>query len=172
MMPVGYNNGVALQLNNVSDSGAMSSSGFMVLGIGGATNNTPPAGVNLYKADGYGNFQTTYGSTNYTSAFIDSGSNGLFFPNGCLAVDPSGFFVPSSEVGFTATQAAYTGANATTISFNSANQSHGANMVYNNLTGNAPGMFDWGLPFFLGRTVYVGIQSKASTLGTGPYWAY
>jgi hypothetical protein len=44
--------------------------------------------------------------------------------------------------------------------------------VFNDLGGNAAGMFDWGLPFFLGRDVYVGIEGKSSGVGTGPYWAY
>jgi hypothetical protein len=33
--------------------------------------------------------------------------------------------------------------------------------------------FDWGIPFFLGRNVYIGIDGRLSPgLATGPFWAY
>jgi len=174
LMPAGYNNGVALQLSNVGDAGAGSggATGYMVLGIGTVANNTPPGGVQLYQANANLNFRTVFGGQIYTTSFIDSGSNGLFFPDGCVPIDGSGFFTPTSELGFTATQSSASGANPTIISFNSADQSQSSNLVFNNLTGDGGSMFDWGLPFFLGRTVYVGISGRSSGLGTGPYWAY
>jgi len=32
--------------------------------------------------------------------------------------------------------------------------------------------FDWGMPFFFGRTVFVAIEGQSTQHGTGPYWAY
>ena len=46
------------------------------------------------------------------------------------------------------------------------------NGVFVEMGGTLRGGFDWGLPFFLGRKVYVGFDKKGSQLGTGPYWAY
>jgi hypothetical protein len=45
-------------------------------------------------------------------------------------------------------------------------------VVFNNIGGPNSGSFDWGIPFFLGRTVFVGIEGQTSPAGTGPYWAY
>ena len=32
--------------------------------------------------------------------------------------------------------------------------------------------FDWGLPFFYGRSVYTAIEGKTAGSATGPYYAY
>ena len=51
--------------------------------------------------------------------------------------------------------------------------SSSANFAFNNLGGtNASNAFDWGLPFFFGRKVYIGIETTSSSLGTGPYYGF
>jgi hypothetical protein len=32
--------------------------------------------------------------------------------------------------------------------------------------------FDWGLPFFFGRTVFTAIEGMSTPGGTGPYFAF
>ena len=39
-------------------------------------------------------------------------------------------------------------------------------------TGENPGGFDWGLPFFYGRSVYVAVVGRSTPGGAGPYWAF
>jgi hypothetical protein len=34
------------------------------------------------------------------------------------------------------------------------------------------GTFDWGLPFFFGRTVFVAITGRGTPAGPGPFWAF
>jgi hypothetical protein len=47
-----------------------------------------------------------------------------------------------------------------------------SNNVFPDIGGGFPDGIDWGIPFHLGRDVYVGIENTSSTLGTGPYWGY
>ena len=58
--------------------------------------------------------------------------------------------------------------NATNL-FNNASNSFFAELGGTSLAGSG---FDWGLPFFFGRPVFVGIEGTSSVLGSGPYWAY
>jgi hypothetical protein len=176
------NNGVILQLPSVVASGSGSVSGSVILGIGTRTNNTlSPSSVTYFPADQNGNFITTFNSQTLSSSFIDSGSNGLFFPqpSGLTACDSKssayGFYCPTSLTSYSAVQKGATGANSKTIPFSIANATtlvNSGNTVSSTLGGTFSGVFDWGLPFFLGRSVVVGIDGRTSNLGTGPYWAY
>jgi hypothetical protein len=177
------NNGVILSLNAVSSAGASYSTGTLFLGVGTSSNNTLGSAT-VFAADSSGNFQTKFNNTTY-AAFIDSGSNGLFFPdisslpNCSTSGYAGGFYCPSSTLGFSATQIGFGSSPQSSISFSVmdadiAFDPSNPNAVFNNVAGNMSGAFDWGLPFFLGRKVYVGIEgmSVPSTSTTGPYWAY
>jgi hypothetical protein len=173
------NNGVIISLPPVAAGGAISVTGSLVLGIGTQFNNAP-SGVTKYPANQSGQFTTTFNGIAYTGSFIDTSSNGIFFPSPSAALIPEcpspllEWFCPSAPQSLTAANTAASGSpiavqfqigNAVTL-FNS-----GKN-VFAELGGSFPGEFDWGLPFHFGRNVYVGIEGKTSTIGTGPYWAY
>ena len=191
------NNGVMLALPAVSSSnGVASLNGSLYLGIGTQTNNTP-SGVKLYSTDTSGNFTTVfsaYSSTAMTS-FIDSGSSQLAFPAptaspllpDCSVAhgsDWTGAFCPATVQSFTATNYSVSGSISGAVTFQIGNDYALLNAlntgVFNDLGSNSSSalvlssssIFDWGLPFFFGRNVYVGIAGVSSSLGTGPYWAY
>jgi hypothetical protein len=170
------NNGVLLTLPNVPSTGAPAVSGSLILGIGTAVNNTPPASVSVLTTDTIGFLTTIYKGTTYTQSVIDSGSNGYFFPDTTLLNCTSplqDFYCPPSPVNLMATVKGANN-NQTSISFQVANTSNlvqTGNAVFNNLGGPFSG-FVWGLPFFLGRTTYIGIESQTSPLGTGPFVAF
>lgn len=174
------NNGVILLLPHIASEGALSVNGSLVLGIGTRANNTPAA-VTTYPANAYAEFTTISNNISYDGSFIDSGSNGLFFPTPASGELPvctgpfSGWFCPTTTVSFSATTQGAWGTPSGQVSFQIGNFPtlyYSPNYVFNNIGGNMPGGFAWGLPFFLGRNVYVGMDGKASVLGVGPYWAY
>ena len=178
------NNGVIVQLPSVPLGGVTSINGTLTLGIGTQANNTP-SGVTMYPADPLlGEFITLFNSNIYTNSIIDIGSNGLFFDAGSLSTLPAcppgssgeGWFCPSFTQSLSATTEGYEGFPSGVVSFqigNASNLFYSPNNVFIELGAPEPGTsFYWGLPFFLGRSVYVGIEGKTSSLGTGPYWAY
>lgn len=172
------NNGVIVQLPSINLGGSPSVNGFLVLGIGTRSNNMPPFSVTVYPADpSTGDFKTFFNSPPDKDSFIDSGSNGLFFDKDSIsALKVCGdWFCPTSTQPLSATTKGYTGSPSGTVSFQIGNADtlfQTSNNVFIELGGPEPDGFDWGLPFFLGRSVYVGIDGTTSSLGTGPYWAY
>lgn len=172
------NNGVIVQLPAVPAGGAPSVNGSLILGLGTQSNNVP-SGVTAYPASSTGDFITKFNNTTYSS-FIDSGSNGLFInaPASLLPVCSSpntSWFCPPSTLSFSATNSGATGTPSGPVPFQIGNATSlfsASNNVFAELGGPAPSGFDWGLPFYYGRNVIVGIEGKSSSLGSGPYWAY
>lgn len=174
LLPSG-NNGVALSLPNVPVSGGPSVTGSLIIGIDAAAATSPPANVLL--ADENGFVTTVYKGRTFPQSIIDSGSNGIFFPDASLmscAPPLDGFYCPPNAVNLSAT---IMGANGrqVIVPFQVANTqslTSTGNAAFNNL-GGAFSTFDWGLPFFFGRTVFVGIEGQSSSLGvTGPFYAF
>ena len=173
------NNGVVLQLAKVSDAGATSASGVLYFGIDTQSNNSS-TNTNVIPTNAFGRFTTVFNGTPYKSSFIDSGSNGLFFPAGTLSSTlnacsgNSGFYCPSSTQSYSATITLKNN-QTSNINFSIANAESlftSNNYALPTLGGSLQGQFDWGIPFFYGKSVYIGITGKSSNAGTGPYYAF
>jgi len=186
--PVGFlgqdNNGVVVELPSVALGGVVSVDGYLVLGIGTQSDNVP-SGVSGYSTDANGFFSTMFNGQNYTTSFLDSGSNGLFFtsPNSSTLPDCgntdsnyAGLFCPASTQTFSGVTTANSGSPSISIPFQIGNAisliGNTPNYVFVELGGDGGGDFDWGLPFFLGRNIYVGLENTSSSLGSGTYWGY
>jgi hypothetical protein len=172
------NNGIVIQLPAVANSTA-TLSGSLILGIGTAKNNSP-ASAQVFAPDQFGNMQTTFKGNEY-AGFLDTGSNAYFFldskttglPN-CSSTE-NGFYCPSSPANLSAANASSQGGSSTVhFTIVSASQlfSTGGNTAFPTLGGPNPATFDWGLPFFFGRNVFVAIEGRQTPLGAGPFWAY
>lgn len=166
------NNGVAITLPAVAAGGVGSLSGSLTFGIGTSANNGL-ASAQVFTANANGNFSTVYqGRT--LAAFVDSGSNGIFFHDRTIRSCSDGFYCPTSTLSLTATASGST-QGSQSISFTVENASRLSTAVVAAHLGGDIGTsayFDWGLPFFFGRTVFLALRDASTPAGTGPYWAF
>jgi len=168
------NNGVAVVFPDVAQGGVTSLSGALVFGIGTQSNNQLGTATTIILADALGNFTTTYKNTSFNASFIDSGSNGIFFTDSSFTAC-SGFYCPSATLAYSAVNTSPINGVNSTVNFTVEDASSiRSNKVAAHLAGPFPGAqtFDWGLPFFFGRTVFLAISGASTPNGTGPYWAY
>jgi hypothetical protein len=176
------NNGVIVQLPGVALGGTSSVNGAILLGIDTQSNNVPD-GVTVYSANAFGEFTTQFSGRTYSRSFIDSGSNGLFFtpplgtPLTACASPNTGWFCPAATQSLTATNAAASGSPSGVVPFSIGNMvdltANPFLRVFSEVGGTFSTIaFDWGLPFFFGRTVIIGYEGAASSIGNGPFWAY
>jgi len=174
------NNGVLITLQSVAATGAADGtiSGSLIFGIGTQSNNALASSATVYGLDGYGNIpQATYNGVQYTSPnntiVLDTGSSAFYFldastlaSSGITAcTDNTSYYCPSSTVPVSVT---LSGENSTsgTITFNIMNADTlfaTGNAAFNDLggvggTGPANDKLDFGLPFFFGKSIYVGMM--------------
>jgi hypothetical protein len=168
------NNGVVISMPDVPLGGTSKATGLLVFGVGTAANNQLGS-AQLYTASASGSFTTTYkGKT--LSGFIDSGSNGIFLHDPTIPSCTGGGFYcpPTTPLSLSAT---LTGANGATKDVPFQIESV-ANLPRSTAAAHLAGdlglsnSFDWGLPFFFGRTVFVAMQGAGTPWGVGPYWAF
>jgi hypothetical protein len=191
------NNGVIVELPSVSGNEA-TVGGSLVFGIGTESNNQLPSSATIF-AMTCGYFTTVFSGQTYgpgstcsgPGSFIDSGSNGYFFPNASsIPTCPkntsignlSSWYCPTSTESLSATNQGANGSSKST-SFSVANAetlftgaSTNTDAAMSALAGvNPSGVgFDWGLPFFYGVNVYNAIDGQKMPSGApaGPWWAY
>jgi hypothetical protein len=176
------NNGVVIDLPAVPTTGTIRITGQMIFGIDTQPNNGSSSRTPLVTtAQGY--IRTVLPATTMNTSFIDSGSNGLFFGTTNLPACGSsapGFYCPTSSTSFSTTLTGTNAAsaivpvlvdNALTLF---ALRNSVSYAVLPTLAGPLDNTsFDWGLPFFYGRRVFIGIEGATpSSLGAGPLYAF
>lgn len=171
-------NGSVLQFPTVAAGGAASLAGALVFGIGTAANNALGS-AQVLTVDGEGNFTTVYKGTTMSTSFLDSGTNTLSFNDSSIAqcTDAQGFLCPASPLSLSAQNVGRNNVmNTIMFGVESADTlfGNGSDAVFDDLatTGIDNNTFDWGLPFFVGRNVFVALQGASTPGGDGPYFAY
>ena len=174
------NNGTLVMMPALSASGSRTAQGSLIFGIGTQSNNAL-SGVTVYTTDSGGLFTTTFNGASLSQSLLDTGSNGLFFPDASItecsnSSDAAGFFCPASTTPINPTITGRNGVSAS-VNLSVANAQtlfSSGNFAYNNLGGSSVGTltFDFGLPFFYGRSVYTAIAGASTSGGTGPYVAF
>jgi hypothetical protein len=179
------NNGVLIQFPSVPDGGSLTASGSLIFGIGTESNNSLGSSTVYPVSDSTGNFITMFNGTSYPSSFIDSGSNGFFFPD--MSIPACGSPLPAntwycpttSPDNLTAINQESNGVNGPTTNFsveNTITLFSTSNTAFSTLGGPPGGgstsSFDWGLSFFFGRDVFTAIENMSAPGGTAPYFAY
>jgi hypothetical protein len=172
------NNGVILELPAVTDV-ATTVNGKMIFGIGTQSNNGLGSAT-VFTLDSSDNFTTNFNGQSLTGSFIDSGSNGLFFPQvnnlPNICSDNNSWYCPPGTTAYSATNVGANNAtntvNFSVDNFDTVTTAHPGDAAFSNLAGPNTGGFDWGLPFFYGRNVFTAINGTTTPAGAGPFWAY
>jgi Protein of unknown function (DUF3443) len=180
------NNGVIVQLPSIPAAGQTGATGSLIFGIATQSNNGLGSATVL-TADSSANITTTFNSQVLSQSFFDSGSNGLFFPDGSIPVcantmaDPEAddFYCPTSTLSLSAVNTGQNNVNSMVpfqiSNLNNLNASFYASSSIGGPSSTNPSLgtyFDWGLSFFYGKSVYTAIDGKVAGSATGPYYAY
>ncbi|EDT00756.1 conserved hypothetical protein [Burkholderia ambifaria IOP40-10] len=170
------NNGVIVQMPNISNSGQGSATGLLTFGIGTQSNNALGASTVLTSST-TGDVSATFLGSSVT-AFFDTGSNAYFFNDSSQTKCSTNtqFYCPSSSTTYTATLTGKNGASGS-VSMPVVNAdavfANASTFAFNDIAGpfGPAGWLDLGMPHFYGKTIYFGMD-KTSAGGQQPYVAF
>lgn len=183
------NNGELLQLPNIMNSAAESVTGLLTFGINTAANNILPQSANVFNTNAATEdtlLQSQFESKLYT-AFVDSGTSYYQIPAKDLGIPECsksssgyGYLCPQSDIEISGVISSFNGSNPTIYSFMIANATTVFNQYPNAaafpyLAGSLDGSNQviWGLPFFYGKSVYLGLDQAQVVSGPStPFAAY
>ena len=179
------NNGSILQVPSIATGGATTVAGYLIFGIGTQGNNGLGAATVHTLSDADGSLTTQFNGVALTGSFIDSGSNAYYFNDSALTKCPantaaSSFFCPTGTTNLsaliqglngTSTQITFSVANAQTL-FANASLTAFDDLAAPETSTNSSLTFDWGMPFFYGRSVFTAIEQHNTAGGMGPYVAF
>jgi hypothetical protein len=180
------NNGVIIELPAVTSAGAVAVNGSLVFGIATETNNGLGNAQVFTTTAAQGTLITTYNNQAFHYSLLDSGSSTYFFSDAnipvCAQTDPyaPGFYCPTPTQNLNAVIRGTNGVSAA-LNFSVANAhdltaAYPDHWVFNNLgapTGaGGSDIFIWGLPAFLGRSVFTAIEGRDTPAGPGPFIAF
>jgi hypothetical protein len=178
------NNGVIVEFPNVQNAnGDLSAQGKLTLGLGTQTDNALPlTGLTVLGADAGGDFSATYnGAATVLPALIDSGTSSYAFDdptiNVCSVGAYIGYYCPAiAPLGLSVVNTGRGTINGTgTLSFaiSDPNTYLAGATAFSGLGGGAgSSRFTFGMSFFYGRKIYIGISQRVSGIYTGPFYAY
>ncbi len=185
------NNGSILSLPAVAQAGVTTLTGTVTFGIGTQADNALTATTVLPVTTsasrlGPGVLTATYKGKPLTQSFLDSGSNEYFFIdialNPCTSTNLIAFYCPTTP---TLLSPILTATNGVTASgaftlysplnvFDSSNVAPGLAINPTLVTPPLPfaNSFDFGMPFFFGKSVYTAIEGRPAGATQGPYFAF
>jgi hypothetical protein len=178
------NNGIIVNLPNLQNAnGDATLRGTLTFGIGTQSDNALPAtALAVLGTSAAGDFTATYnGGTAQLPSWIDSGADAYDFDDPSIATCPGpafvGYYCPANAPLPLFAVNMGTGSNSATnsVPFALADpRSFVAGAVALEDLGGGKGSttFIWGMPFFYGRPIYVGIEGRAAGSYTGPFFAY
>jgi len=187
-LPTPYNNGVVLKMPAVTNPGAATATGVLILGVGTVANNMVPGNAQrVYLGTDYTNHPDSYlrattrfNGVDFLDSYLDTGTNGLFFTDSSITrCTANVWYCPASVLNVSATISDGDNPTLNPVGVNFQIGNAEALFSTNNTafsgaagptpppTSSAPATtaktFAWGMPFFYGRKVYLTVSRLNTT---------